>query len=331
MSNTLLQIEKEALTELLTVSLAGSSSVLSSLFSEQATISSSPISIKRKDDVLSATAAPLFVALGEYAGDVNGIQILSVNKNDVLALMQSMDEALEAEDMEAQFQVLEKVITAMFTSVSRSMAKVLEQDMAYSLLGVDVVEKHQDFPVSKFTEAEWFVEAGFQLNIGQEGRIIFHVYIPLQLAKQLAGILTEGVQEEVEEAEEVQQEKNNQTQTQTTTKLDAAAAEPNIQSVQFSSFDETASLQAEPNNLDMLLDIPLQVTVELGRTKRMVKEILSISHGSIIELDKLAGEPVDILINNKLIAVGEVVVIDENFGVRVTDILSTADRISKLR
>ncbi|WP_152911799.1 flagellar motor switch protein FliN [Planococcus glaciei] len=329
MSNTLLQIEKEALTELLTVSLAGSSSVLSSLFSEKATISSSPISIKRKDDVLSATAAPLFVALGEYAGDVNGIQILSVNKNDVLALMQSMDEALEADDMEAQFQVLEKVITTMFTSVSRSMAKVLEQDMAYSLLGVDVVEKHQDFPVSKFTEAEWFVEAGFQLNIGQEGRIIFHVYIPLQLAKQLAGILTEGVQEEVEEAEEVQQEKNNQTQT--TTKLDAAAAEPNIQSVQFSSFDETASLQAEPNNLDMLLDIPLQVTVELGRTKRMVKEILSISHGSIIELDKLAGEPVDILINNKLIAVGEVVVIDENFGVRVTDILSTADRISKLR
>lgn len=329
MSNTLLQIEKEALTELLTVSLAGSSAVLSSLFSEQATISSSPISIKRKDDVLSATAAPLFVALGEYAGDVNGIQILSVNKNDLLALMQSMDEALEADDMEAQFQVLEKVITAMFTSVSRSMAKVLEQDMAYSLLGVDVVEKHQDFPVSKFTEAEWFVEAGFQLNIGQEGRIIFHVYIPLQLAKQLAGILTEGVQEEVEEAEEVPQEENNQTQT--TTKLDAASAEPNIQSVQFSSFDETASLQAEPNNLDMLLDIPLQVTVELGRTKRMVKEILSISHGSIIELDKLAGEPVDILINNKLIAVGEVVVIDENFGVRVTDILSTADRISKLR
>lgn len=329
MSNTLLQIEKEALTELLTVSLAGSSAVLSSLFSEQATISSSPISIKRKDDVLSATAAPLFVVLGEYAGDVNGMQILSVNKNDVLALMQSMDEALEADDMEAQFQVLEKVITAMFTSVSRSMAKVLQQEMVYSLLGVDVVEKHQDFPVSKFTEAEWFVEAGFQLNIGQEGRIIFHVCIPLQLAKQLARILTEDVQEEVEEAEEVPQEENNQTQT--TTKLDAASAETNIQSVQFSSFDETASLQAEPNNLDMLLDIPLQVTVELGRTKRMVKEILSISHGSIIELDKLAGEPVDILINNKLIAVGEVVVIDENFGVRVTDILSTADRISKLR
>lgn len=329
MPNTLLKIEKEALTELLTVSLAGSSSVLSSLFSEKATISSSPISIKRKDDVLSATAAPLFVVLGEYIGDASGIQILSVNKSDVLALVQAMDDTSEAEDMETQFQVLQKVVAAMFTSVSQSMANALEQDIAYSLSGVDVVGKHQDFPISKFTKAEWFVEAGFQLDIGLGQEIVFHLCISIQLAKQLAGILTEKVQEEVEEAKEVQQEENNQTQA--TTKLDAAVAEPNIQSVQFSSFDETASSQTEPNNLDMLLDIPLQVTVELGRTKRMVKEILSISHGSIIELDKLAGEPVDILINNKLIAVGEVVVIDENFGVRVTDILSTADRISKLR
>jgi flagellar motor switch protein FliN/FliY len=87
----------------------------------------------------------------------------------------------------------------------------------------------------------------------------------------------------------------------------------------------------ETKNLDMLLDIPLQVTVELGRTKRSVKEILELSSGSIIELDKLAGEPVDILVNNRLIAQGEVVVIDENFGVRVTDIISQSDRIKKLR
>ena len=81
----------------------------------------------------------------------------------------------------------------------------------------------------------------------------------------------------------------------------------------------------------MLMDIPLQVTVELGRTKRSVKEILELSPGSIIELDKLAGEPVDILVNNRPIAKGEVVVIDENFGVRVTDIISKSDRIKKLK
>lgn len=109
-------------------------------------------------------------------------------------------------------------------------------------------------------------------------------------------------------------------------------AQPNVQPASFSSFEQYPPLQqAESKNLDMLLDIPLQVTVELGRTRRSVKEILELSAGSIIELDKLAGEPVDILVNNRLIAKGEVVVIDENFGVRVTDIISQSDRIKKLR
>ena len=105
----------------------------------------------------------------------------------------------------------------------------------------------------------------------------------------------------------------------------------NVQQAQFTSFESANISQAEARNLDMLLDIPLQVTVELGRTKRSVKEILELSSGSIIELDKLAGEPVDILVNSRLIAKGEVVVIDENFGVRITDILSQADRLNNLR
>ncbi|PAE26750.1 flagellar motor switch phosphatase FliY [Bacillus sp. 7894-2] len=111
----------------------------------------------------------------------------------------------------------------------------------------------------------------------------------------------------------------------------ANGVQPNVQPAAFSSFEPYHMQETETKNLDMLLDIPLQVTVELGRTKRSVKEILELSSGSIIELDKLAGEPVDILVNNRLIAQGEVVVIDENFGVRVTDIISQSDRIKKLR
>jgi flagellar motor switch protein FliN/FliY len=88
---------------------------------------------------------------------------------------------------------------------------------------------------------------------------------------------------------------------------------------------------SEQRNLDMLLDIPLKITVELGRTKQSIKDILDLTSGSIIELDKLAGEPVDILVNDKLISEGEVVVIDENIGVRVTDIVSKPDRLMKLK
>lgn len=107
--------------------------------------------------------------------------------------------------------------------------------------------------------------------------------------------------------------------------------QPTIGKAQFANLTPTSSDSEQTTNLDMLLDIPLQVTVELGRTRKTVKEVLEISQGSIIELDKLAGEPVDILVNQKLIAVGEVVVIDEQFGIRVTDISSQADRLAKLR
>ncbi|MDQ0169940.1 flagellar motor switch phosphatase FliY [Paenibacillus tundrae] len=105
----------------------------------------------------------------------------------------------------------------------------------------------------------------------------------------------------------------------------------NVQPVQFANLQNGAYSQVDENNLNLLMDIPLKVTVELGRTQKQIKDILELSQGSIVELDKLAGEPVDILVNNKLIAKGEVVVIDENFGVRVIDIVSQWDRIQKLQ
>ena len=83
--------------------------------------------------------------------------------------------------------------------------------------------------------------------------------------------------------------------------------------------------------MNLLMDVSLQVTVELGRTKKLIKDVLELQPGSIIELDKLAGEPVDVYINTKLIAKGEVVVIDENFGVRITEIVNKTDRLNTLQ
>ena len=96
--------------------------------------------------------------------------------------------------------------------------------------------------------------------------------------------------------------------------------------VNFPSLPSNAPVSLEAN-LDLLMDVQMSLTVELGRTKMYIREILGLGEGSIIELDKLAGEPVDLLVNGKLIAKGEVVVIDENFGVRVTDIVSPIDRL----
>lgn len=84
-------------------------------------------------------------------------------------------------------------------------------------------------------------------------------------------------------------------------------------------------------NLQMILDIPLRVTVELGRTKMPVSELLNLGQGSVIELNKLAGEPMEVFVNDKLIARGEAVVVNEKFGVRLTDIISTRERVEQLK
>lgn len=100
------------------------------------------------------------------------------------------------------------------------------------------------------------------------------------------------------------------------------------------SFEKPASSHAGhglPTNIDMLLDIALPIAIELGRTNMLIRDILELGHGSIVELNKLAGEPVDILVNDKVIARGEVVVIDENFGVRITSLVGMEERIKSLR
>ena len=102
---------------------------------------------------------------------------------------------------------------------------------------------------------------------------------------------------------------------------------PNVQSLQFPNFVQGVS-SAEQGNISLIMDVFMEMTVELGRTKKTIKDILGLGEGTIIELDKLAGEPVDILVNHKPIAKGEVVVIDENFGVRVTEILPSLEHVT---
>lgn len=84
------------------------------------------------------------------------------------------------------------------------------------------------------------------------------------------------------------------------------------------------------NELDMILDIPVQITVELGRTKIAIKNLLQLAHGSVVELDAMAGEPMDVLVNGTLIAQGEVVVVNDKFGIRLTDIITPSERMRKL-
>ncbi len=97
----------------------------------------------------------------------------------------------------------------------------------------------------------------------------------------------------------------------------------------FPSLDGGGAASA-PKNIDFILDIPMQVTVQVGSTKMVIRDLLQLGQGSVIELEKLAGEPMEVLVNNKLVARGEVVVVNDKFGIRLTDVISAAERVQQL-
>src|SRR6478735_7367964 len=109
-------------------------------------------------------------------------------------------------------------------------------------------------------------------------------------------------------------------------KAEGAQAAPNV----FKDFAGGETQGATHNDIDFILDIPVQLTVELGRTKIAIKNLLQLAQGSVVELDGLAGEPMDVLVNGCLIAQGEVVVVNDKFGIRLTDIITPSERIRKL-
>ncbi len=110
----------------------------------------------------------------------------------------------------------------------------------------------------------------------------------------------------------------------------AAARAPEPAPRMFESFAAPGTPPAAQHDIDMILDIPVQLTVELGRTRIPIKHILQLAQGSVVELDGLAGEPMDVLVNGCLIAQGEVVVVNDKFGIRLTDIITPSERIRKL-
>lgn len=110
------------------------------------------------------------------------------------------------------------------------------------------------------------------------------------------------------------------------------AGDSGVQAAEMPSFD---SVEVKPIsddvNMDVILDIPVTIAMEIGRTKINIRNLLQLNQGSVVELDRLAGEPLDVLVNNTLIAHGEVVVVNEKYGIRLTDVISPAERVKKLR
>lgn len=271
---------------------------------------------------------------------------------------------------EIHLSAVQEAMNQMMGSAATSMSTIFNKKVDISPPSIDLMNIRKNEGSENIPEDDLLVRVSFRLRIGELIDSNIMQLLPLNFSQSLVQQLLnpEPIEEvaveeptmpesALQEQPIMQQSATDMMQQQTLTPPQVAEvniqqpmmdqpvmqqpmyAQPqqyqqqpmNVQQAQFTEFTQPSLKQTEARNLNMLLDIPLQVTVELGRTKRSVKDVLELVSGSIIELDKLAGEPVDILVNSRLIAKGEVVVIDENFGVRITDILSKADRLNNLR
>ncbi|HLQ98640.1 MAG TPA: flagellar motor switch phosphatase FliY [Candidatus Dormibacteraeota bacterium] len=360
-SKYLSSIEVDTLGEIGNISFGSSATTLSTLLNEKVDITTPKISILRKSNLCKEFPFDHVKIQVNYVQGFSGENLFVIKSTDAAVISDIMlggdGRNPETELNEIHLSAVQEAMNQMMGAAATSMSTIFNKKVNISPPTTEfsrAIDKKDDHQSSLSLSDETLVKVSFQLRIGELIDSSIMQLIPFPFAHELVEELLSGQQpepetetvtsEEIVDGRDVNHQAN---QTITTTQSMENRSEQQVkgnqhlgnqvdhattgvQQAMFSEFKPVDLNKNEQRNLDNLLDIPLKVTVELGRTQRPIKEILELSTGSIVELDKLAGEPVDILVNQKLIAQGEVVVIDENFGVRVTDIISKTDRLMNL-
>ncbi|MCM3759458.1 flagellar motor switch phosphatase FliY [Alkalihalobacillus oceani] len=360
-------IEKDALGEIGNISFGSAATALSTLLSQKVDITTPELSLILKEKLEKEFPQPHVAIHVQYTEGFQGVNLLVIKTQDaaiIADLMLGGDGTSPSEELsEMHISAVQEAMNQMMGSASTSMSTIFNKKVDISPPGINLLDFNTDEGTENVPEDDILVKISFRLKVGKliDSNIMQLVTVPFakKLVEELMNPSTPEAVAETAAVLEMPEARPQAEQPASAPQAQQAEAPPreraassppppreqqhlggvsyqqqrdvDIQPAAFSSFEAPQLTQIEANNLNMLLDIPLQVTVELGRTKRSIKEILEFTQGSIIELDKLAGEPVDILVNQKLIAKGEVVVIDENFGVRVTEIVSQEERIRNLR
>ncbi len=366
----LTSMEQDALGEIGNISFGSSATALSTLLNQKVEITTPTVSVLERNKLSEEFPQPYVAIHVSYTEGFSGANLLVIKQSDAAIIADLMlgGNGRNPADLlgEIQLSAVQEAMNQMMGSAATSMSTVFSKKIDISPPGIDLLDISAGSGTDRIPSEDILAKISFRLKIGDLIDSNIMQLIPIHFAKSLVeellnpvgygeiaatayeepAVVMQEPQVAYQNAHETQSSKIEQNYSipqQTPSQQGMQSPQhlgsttggfqqpANIQPAAFSSFEPMKLQENESSNLDMLLDISLQVTVELGRTKRSIKEILELSSGSIIELDKLAGEPVDVLVNSKLVAKGEVVVIDENFGVRITDIISQRDRIKNLR
>lgn len=352
--------EIDALGEIGNISMGTSATTLFTLLNNKVSITTPKVSVVTWDELSKQYETPYVAVQVQYKEGLKGLNLLILKEDDVRVITDLMmggtgennSEPISDLHLSAIGEAMNQMIGSSSTSLSTMFNKRIDISPPHAF-----VLYFQNFnELDQFNSNEKVVRIAFKMEIGDIIDSEIMQLIPIEFAKDLVSNLLNSI-EVTEEPTIIEKSAAPQVQPEAAIKPGRQLKQPekqnilnnkyeeiqenepakreghrvvNVQPVQYQTFDSD-QWSAEKESIELIMDVPLEITVELGRTKKLIKDILEFGPGTILELDKLAGEPVDILVNGKYIAKGEVVVIDESFGVRITDIVSASKRLGKIQ
>lgn len=353
-------MEKDAIGEIGNISMGSAATTLSILLGRRVSITTPRVSMTSLKEIQNQYPLPYLVIEVGYTQGILGTNLLAIREMDALIiadLMMGGDGTNPPTELnnELYMSAVGEAMNQMMGSVATSMSTVFKKKVDISPPQVNIIDfANQSAITNAVASGDSIVKVAFRMEVEDLIDSEIMQILPVNVAKEMVENLISAVQTQQTPAAQAEQKPAPSSKL-----VPPAASAPTmnvppvgssagyasqssvspkqqptqnvaVQPVQFAPLQQTG-VPVNDTNIGLIMDVPLQVTVELGRTKKLIRDILELSPGSVVELDKLAGEPVDILVNGKLIAKGEVVVIDENFGVRITDIVSPLERANNLQ
>lgn len=344
--------QMDAIGEIANISMGTAATTLFSLVNHKVEISTPVVSFATWEDVVNNYERPCVFIRIAYTMGLDGSNILVLKEKDVKVITDLMmggdGRNTDGELGELHLSAISEAMNQMMGSAATSLSSMLNKKIDISPPIADLIDLQENVDeasIDKFLAGR-FVKISFKMEIGDlVDSEIMQLY-PFSFAREMCEGVSKNMEMESESLMNEGETKAAPTQTQPVQAAQATAQQPNmgaaqmmnqqmtaqptsyaqqpvnVQPAQFQPFTAGNVGNYNPENIGLIMDVPLQVTVELGRTTKSISDILDFSPGKIIELDKLAGEPIDILVNGKNVAKGEVVVIEESFGVRITEIIN---------
>ena len=344
--------EKDTIGEIANISMGTAATTLFSLVNRKVEISTPVVSFANWSDICEAYEKPcVFIRIG-YTVGLDGSNILVLKEHDVKVITDLMmggdGTNTDGELGELHLSAISEAMNQMMGSAATSMSSMLNKVIDISPPQADLIDLQETIDESVIDEflAGEFVKIRFRLEIGDlVDSDIMQLY-PIPFAKEMCESVTQNMEEDTNstagskgsapEAQAAPQPQAAQPAMGAPMMGGQMMGQPmmaqqmpqmygqqpvNVQPAQFQAFTGSVPVGYGPENIDLIKDVPLEVTVELGRTSKSIKEILDFAPGTIIELNRITGEPIDVLVNGKYVAKGEVVIIEESYGIRITEIV----------